>query len=110
MRKTTCSYCGKPNDRLPQSACRLCHAANMRRTRAKYRDLSPTEKLKRGVRSRTQYLIKTGQVTLAKVCEMCFKAGGVLEVHHPDYNHPRLVMAVHRTCHVAHHSAERGAA
>lgn len=61
---------------------------------------------KQGARNRLNRAIRTGEIVRPDACEHC-GAEGHVEGHHHDYSKPFDVEWLCRTCHAAHHSAER---
>lgn len=101
MRKTICSRCDKPNDRLPQRYCRVCHAANMRKVRPKHCELSDEQRLKANCRAYTHMLVARGTL-IRQPCEKCQNPDS--EAHHDDYSKPRVIKWLCRKCHLQYHS------
>lgn len=60
-------------------------------------------------RSRLMTAIRNGQIRRPVRCERCGDEGRV-DGHHTDYTRPLYVEWLCRSCHIAHHSAERKAA
>ena len=99
-----CSRCEDRPRRSPrQRWCRECHAANMRKTRPKHRELTPEQRKRANCRSYTNTLITRGKL-IREPCEEC--GAEPAEAHHPDYDNPRLVHWKCLACHRAHHEAE----
>lgn len=92
-----CSKCRNPRDRKGRY-CLSCHNAYMREWR-KTHLLTPEQKKKDICRSYTHVLINRGKI-LRQPCEIC---GESAQVHHPDYNNPRLVKWLCRSHHMALH-------
>ena len=100
VRKVQCSKCDGLNDRLPQRYCRSCHAAHMRKTRPKYRELPSDVKARAKCRSYTHSLIRRGNIK-REGCRVC---GETAQVHHLAYPNPRAIEWLCRTHHRAKHS------
>lgn len=98
--KRTCSKCGSPNDRLPQRYCTICHAANMRATRPKHRELSNEARQKASARSYLKEYVRRGHIK-PEPCSSCGAMNS--EAHHPDYDSPLCVHWLCRQCHLAEH-------
>ena len=92
--------CGNPRRSPGQRNCRECHAESMRRTRPKYKDLSPEAKAKDISRSIAQVYKGRGKL-VKKPCELC--GDDSAEMHHEDYNKPIEVNWLCRACHLTYH-------
>jgi len=101
VRKTTCSKCGKPNDRLPQKYCKVCHATYARNTRPKYNELTDLQKFKANARSYTKVYLKRKKL-IKQPCQVC--QSNESQMHHPDYNKPLDVIWLCREHHLAEHA------
>jgi hypothetical protein len=95
-----CSTCAGPRDMQGQRLCRNCHAAHMRKSRRKYSELSPDQKIKANARSKAKMYLKRGLVNRMP-CERC--AAHHAEMHHEDYSKPLEVRWLCRKCHLAEH-------
>ncbi len=97
-----CSKCGGDlGDRYgKQRYCKSCHAAHMRATRPKHKDLPYHARLKANARAYTNVLIKRGQLVKGK-CEVCQSEKA--ESHHDDYNNPKQVRWLCRKHHLELH-------
>ena len=110
----TCTTCGTAHNRTFKnngvqrraSYCWKCHAARMRATRPKHRDLPDEQRRRANARAYTRMLQARGKLT-PQPCEMCGSAE--VERHHEDYSNPRLVRWLCRPCHLQHHVEERAA-
>jgi hypothetical protein len=98
--KLTCSKCGLANDRLPQRYCKKCHAANMRRTRPKHRDLPELQRKKANARAYVNVYLRRG-VIQKMPCSICGAENA--EKHHHDYDKPLEILWVCRSCHLKLH-------
>lgn len=66
-------------------------------------ELQAERKKKAICRSYSKVLVRRG-VIKRKACEKCGSVDS--EMHHPDYDNPRLVIWFCRPCHMAHHDQE----
>ena len=100
---TLCGRCHQ-NPRRPYHAyCLPCGNQAMRDSRRRnggYRALPEPEKVKSRCRAYTNVLIHRG-VLVRQPCEKCGNPKS--EAHHPDYQKPRLVKWLCRTCHLEGH-------
>lgn len=72
----------------------------------KYKDLSDSEKRKIIARNTAYRDRKAGKIKTPKLCMHCgFKRK--LEMHHPDYNKPRLIIWLCKKCHEDVHSERK---
>lgn len=99
--KQECSWCGKPNDRLPQRYCRQCHNAHQRVWRPSHRFLSDEQRAKANARSMANVYQRRGLLKL-KPCEECGATDGV-QKHHDDYTKPLEVRFLCKSCHLKEH-------
>lgn len=99
--KTTCSKCGKEKEQSigPQRYCKSCHAAYMRATRPKHKDLPETARKKALCRAHTQVYIKRGKILIMP----CWICGNKAEAHHEDYTKPKDVIWLCRPHHLELH-------
>lgn len=91
-----CGNQARPNQRY----CLQCHAAAMRKTRPKYKDLPPLRKMKAATRAYTHLLVKRGKLERLP-CKRCGESNA--EVHHEKYPDPRVITWLCRRCHIEHH-------
>jgi hypothetical protein len=96
-----CSKCGGDlGDRYgKQRYCKKCHAANMRATRPKHKDLPELARKKANARAYSKELLKRGKIE-RKPCEIC---GSVAQMHHDDYSKPAQVRWLCRPHHLEWH-------
>jgi hypothetical protein len=99
-----CSRCKEPHERSNQRYCHKCHAAHMRATRPKSKDLPPLAKMKAHCRSYTHLLVKRGKL-VKQPCQICGDERS--QAHHPDYTKPHKVDWVCRQCHLQIHGGDR---
>lgn len=100
-----CSKCGGDlGERYgKQRWCKSCHAANMRATRPKHRDLPDEARKKANARSYTHVYVNRGKI----VKTPCVKCGNEKsEAHHEDYSKPLEVTWLCRACHLEHHKVD----
>lgn len=86
-----------------QAYCAACHAAYMRRNRPKFAELEGDARKRAVCRSYTKNLIRRGELQ-REPCRDCGDEKS--EVHHPDYDDPRNVVWLCRTCHLSLHRNE----
>jgi len=55
----------------------------------------------------SQSKLSEGQVSLFKICWLCGKVGGKVELHHDDYSKPTMVVPLCTRCHILKHKEER---
>lgn len=105
-RKSTCCKCEKelePTRKGKQAYCKACHAAHMRLTRPKHRDLKPLAHKKANVRAITHYYVKKGKIQKEN-CKICNSPNS--QTHHPNYDKPLEVIWLCRDCHLNLHSVD----
>lgn len=98
-----CSKCKNPleeNRRGKQRYCRSCHAEHMRKTRPKHSLLPEEARKKANARAYTKEYVKRGCI-IKTPCVLCQKENS--EAHHPDYDKPKEVIWLCRTCHLNLH-------
>lgn len=103
-----CSVCQVTHDRRrsdgrPSSYCQACHNSYNRRTRPKYSDLSPEQKLKSNARAMANVYERRGKL-IRQPCADC--GGADVQKHHDDYTKPLEVTWLCRPCHMARHPDE----
>lgn len=92
-RKPLCK-CGNPIRSAGQGDCLACHAASMRRARAK-KPMTSGQRRKASTRAGSRMLVKRGTIKRLP----CFKCGAeTVERHHVDYSNPRAFYWLCRTC------------
>lgn len=79
--------------------CAPCHATNMRAWR-KTHPLTSEQRKKDNCRSYSYVLLKRGKIE-RQPCQKCGSQDS--QMHHPDYDQPRLVEWMCRACHLEHH-------
>jgi cytochrome c551/c552 len=94
-----CSKCRAENDRPRQRYCRACHAANMRKWRPAYKNLSTEEKRKSNCRAYANTYQRRGKLHPIP----CATCGQPAQKHHPDYDRPLHVHWLCRKHHLALH-------
>lgn len=99
-----CYRCGTLHSRT-HAWCHTCHAANMRATRPRYRDLAPQAKQRLLARNQARVYAKRGKIARGP-CEVC-GTDRDLQMHHDDYGEPLVVRWLCRSCHAAHHRETR---
>ena len=95
-----CVRCGGENKRECHSYCNLCHAANMRATRPKHRELPDDARKKANARSYANVFLRRGKI-IKQPCEICGNPNS--EKHHDDYSKPAEVRWLCRKHHLEHH-------
>lgn len=98
-----CSRCGQPHTRTGQRYCRDCHAAYMREWR-KTHPLTEVAREKDMVRSIAGTYKRRGVL----VPQPCACGSSDVEMHHPDYDRPLLVVWMCRPCHLNYHVKHEG--
>lgn len=99
-----CSRCGRPNPgRRVGRYCRACQAAYLRDWRKKH----PLEgkAYERDIVRSYAHVYKTRGKLVPQPCAVCGETK--VEMHHPDYSQPLLVVWLCRKHHVAWHNFER---
>jgi DnaJ-class molecular chaperone len=101
-----CSKCGGDlGDRYgKQRYCKSCHAANMRATRPKHRDLPMHAKIKANCRAMTGHYVKRGLIVKTP-CKECGSLN--VEAHHNDYTKPMEVLWFCRKHHLEFHAQSK---
>jgi hypothetical protein len=100
--KGRCAKCEAPA-RPGQRYCLGCHAAHMRRTRPKHRDLPPIARMKANARGYANSNLSRGKLK-PQPCVSC--GAEKAEKHHPDYSKPMEVVWLCRRCHVKLHKGQ----
>lgn len=98
-----CSSCGGDlGDRYgKQRYCKSCHAAHMRATRPRHKDLPDDARRKANVRALSRHYVKTGKI----IQTPCVKCGDPnSQRHHPDYDKPLEVIWLCRKHHLELHA------
>ena len=96
-----CGHCHQRPRRAPgQSYCRECHNAHMRKTRPKYRQLTPEQRFKANARSYARQYVVYGKLK-PKPCESC--GDPKAQKHHDDYSKPLEVRWLCVNCHILLH-------
>lgn len=99
-----CSKCGTTHRRVGQKYCRDCHAGYMRDWR-KTHPLSPEARKRDAARSHANVGKRRGAL-IPRPCQKCGAAE--TEMHHPDYELPRDIVWLCRSCHLSWHAHFRG--
>jgi len=93
--------CGAPLT-AKRRTCQKCHAAYMRKWRAR-RPMTEEQKTKDRCRSYAGVYKRRGKL----IQEPCFKCGSEeSQMHHPDYTKPLEVVWLCRPCHLKTHAQE----
>lgn len=99
----SCKKCGAEHKRFRnilkghgKALCLACENASKKPFRTLYADLSPEERLKARVRSRTKMQIRRGKL-VRKPCEVCGDSKS--QAHHDDYSKPDDIRWL---CHMHH--------
>lgn len=98
-----CSGCGGDlGDRyMKQRYCKSCHAAHMRRTRPKHKDLPDDRRKKANARSYANVYQSRGFLK-KQPCRDCGSNNS--QKHHDDYSKPLEVIWLCRPCHLKIHN------
>jgi hypothetical protein len=102
-RKTTCSRCDKPKERISGSRCRACNAIYARQWRKRH-PYSPEQRKRRNARAYARTYWLRGKLR-QKPCRHCGESRS--ERHHPDYARPLFVIWLCRPCHLKLHANKR---
>jgi len=102
-RKTTCSRCDKPKERITGSYCRACHAMRTRQWR-KGHPLTEEQRKRKNARNFARIYWLRGKLR-QKPCRHCGESR--TERHHPDYARPLYVIWLCRPCHLKLHANKR---
>jgi hypothetical protein len=102
-RKTTCSRCDKPKERIDRAHCRACHATRMRQWRKRH-PLTEEQRRRKNARTYAFSYWKRGKLR-QKPCRHCGESK--TERHHPDYARPLYVIWLCRPCHLTLHANKR---
>ena len=98
----SCGRCGGVR-RASGRWCLACHAAHMRLTRPRYRDLTKAQKKKSRARAYVNSYQRRGLIKPAP-CSDC--GSPAAEKHHEDYGRPLDITWLCRACHLARHAAK----
>lgn len=93
-----CSKCGAPSARNHRY-CLKCKAAHMREWR-KRNPLTGEARKRASARWQAKEYRKRGEI-VESPCVMC--GAHAAEMHHPDYNKPKYVVWLCRSCHIGLH-------
>lgn len=102
-----CSKCGGDLGEMygKQRYCKSCHAANMRATRPKHRDLPDEARKKANARSYANVYLKRGYIK-KQPCEVC--GNDKSQMHHDDYDKPIEIRWFCRVHHLELHKLTDG--
>lgn len=101
MANGLCSRCAVDPPVLGQRYCRRCKNLAQCKYRRRH-PLAGDARRKDNARSYAATYRKRGKLIAPVACELC-GAEGRLEMHHPDYDRPLLVLFLHRECHAQVH-------